>query len=287
MPPENTVDVSLQNFILRVSGFNAFSQSYFCQFGMQVALPVVVRNFSELYRQGGSTLRGSLVLEHLRKGAAHAYPVHAAMVVKAVVFAQEQGINKNGRNFLKGYPLAVFPVQGSDGAVFTVQNHRAFRDVALYLGNVIAVGNGAVKKHQDGSDHDADEAASQKDAQGPANEPADIPRQGAENRETRPAHGSCACGTVFFFSFRIVFVLFLRRRAGGSSLGRRVIPGRTVAGIPRSAGRAGNNGRLRIFLRQPGIGWTGQGPFFAFRLGTGRHFSILDAFPPGGGISFP
>ena len=268
---------------------------------MQVALPVVICNFSKLHRQGGSPLRGSLVLEHLRKGAAHAYPVHAAMVVKAVVFAQEQGINKNGRNFLKGYPLAVFPVQGSDGPVFTVQNHRAFRDVALYLGNVIAVGNGAVKEHQDGSDHDADEAASQKDAQGPADEPADIPRQGAdeaerhqqdkqqgsENRETRPAHGSCACGTVFFFSFRIVFVLFLRRRAGGSSLGRRVIPGRTVAGIPRSAGRAGNNGRIRIFLRQPGIGWTGQGPFFAFRLGTGRHFSILDAFPPGGGISFP
>ena len=53
------------------------------------------------------------------KRQAHAYPVHAAMVVKAVVFAQEQGINKNGRDFLKGYPLAVFPVQGSDCLLYT------------------------------------------------------------------------------------------------------------------------------------------------------------------------
>ena len=270
---------------------------------MQVALPVVVSDLGELHGQRGSSLRGPLVLEHLCEGAAHAYPVHAAVVVKAVVLTQNQGVDENGGDFPEGHPLAVFPVQGADGPVLAVQNHRAFRNVALDLGNVIAVGNGSVKEHQDGTDYNADEAAPQQDAQGPADEPADIPRQGAdeaerhqqdkqqgaENREARLARPSCSCGTGFSFRFRVVLILLLRSRTGSAprARGRCVMPGRTAAGISCSAGGAGNDCRTGIFLRQPGIGRTGRRPFFAFRLGTGSRLTVLDAFPPGAGISFP
>lgn len=74
----------------------------------------------------------------------------------------------------------------------------------------------------------------QQDAQGPADEPADIPRQGAdeaerhqqdkqqgaENREARLARPSCACGTGFSFRFRVVLILLLRSRTGSAPRAR-------------------------------------------------------------------
>ena len=80
-------------------------------------------DFGKLHGQGGGALRGSFMLDDLGDGAAHADPVHAAVVVKAIVFTEQQCIYKNGRNFLKGNASAVLSVQGADGPVFAVENN--------------------------------------------------------------------------------------------------------------------------------------------------------------------
>lgn len=181
--PENAVDVGFQNFVLAVGCLNAFGQGYFRQLAVQVAFLVVIRDFGKLHGQGGGALRGSFMLDDLGDGAAHADPVHAAVVVKAIVFTEQQCIYKNGRNFLKGNASAVLSVQGADGPVFAVENNRAFRNVAFHFRNVVAVGNGAVQENENGTDDDAYKGNAQQDAEGPADEPADIAGQGADEAE--------------------------------------------------------------------------------------------------------
>ena len=123
---KNLVEIQLQNFILGQGALYVEGEQHLFQFAGVGSLRREEKISRHLHGNGARPLRAGFAAQVAHHGAQDSGKIDAGVVIEAVVFGDQHGVNQQRRGVVQGYRYAPFVAVFGDESVVAVVNAQGY-----------------------------------------------------------------------------------------------------------------------------------------------------------------